>query len=212
MLIYNRFVLLVLLATMLTGCGSSTRITGSWKSPETEQSPPGNVVVMTMTSNVVARRMSEFNMTSALKERGVDAVSSLEIFSPLFLNGQPSRDEILNKLNEEKKEAVMTIALVDEETEQRYTPESSDPYAPSSEFSPFGAYYSTYYPTYYDPGYYTMSKVYYVQTNIYSVKSEKLIWSAQSKTYDPEDLEAATREFAREVVRKLQEDHIFSFR
>jgi hypothetical protein len=66
-----------------------------------------------------------------------------------------------------------------------------------------GYYYQSSYAMVNDPGYISTSKVYKVETNVYDVATEKLVWSGLSKTTDPADFEDGVNSFAAIVVGDL---------
>ena len=194
----------------LQNCGTSTKIIGSYVNPETSGSKYSNIMVVGLTSNVVARKNVEDQVVAALKKEGVNADASMNSFSPNYMQKEPSKEEIINTIRQNGHDAVMTIALLDERTETRYVPGTTT-YAPVSRYGyygSFGGYYSTMYPTFYDPGYYTTDKTYVVETNLYDVQSEKLIWSAQTETYDPSNPEVGARSFSTAVADRMGRDGV----
>ena len=116
------------------------------------------------------------------------------------------------KLNETN--AILTVSILDKETESRYVPGSYsyDPYAGPAYYRTFWGYYSHMYPYVYRPGYYVTENTYFIETNLYDVATEVLIWSAQSETYDPANLARFARDFADVIVDELQKDGIIGAR
>ncbi len=195
---------------ILQNCGTSTKVVGSWTNPETADKTFSNVMVVGLTSNIVARRNVEDQLVASLKKEGINAMASINVFTPNFMQNQPTKEEILDRIRKDGYDGVLTVALMDKREESRYVP-GSTMYAPVSRFGyygSFGGYYSTMYPTYYDPGYYTTDKTYVVETNLYDATSESLIWSAQSETYDPSNPEAGARSFAGAVADKMNRDGV----
>jgi hypothetical protein len=58
---------------------------------------------------------------------------------------------------------------------------------------------------YNSPGYYVKDKTYFVQCNVYDLQTAKLVWSAQSETFDSGDIAVASRDFAYVVTKALKE-------
>jgi hypothetical protein len=58
------------------------------------------------------------------------------------------------------------------------------------------------------PGYTATYKYYNVETNVYHVSTEKLVWSAASQTVDPTDINKESKEFASKIVRSLKESNL----
>jgi hypothetical protein len=52
----------------------------------------------------------------------------------------------------------------------------------------FGGWYGMYSPVYYDPGYYQESTSYLVETNIFSLEKDKLVWTGTTKSTTGSDV------------------------
>jgi len=48
-------------------------------------------------------------------------------------------------------------------------------------------YYNYYSPQVYSPGYYSVDKTFYLETNAYDLASDKLLWSVQSEARNPSE-------------------------
>ena len=59
---------------------------------------------------------------------------------------------------------------------------------------------------YSSPGYYTTDKNYFVETMVYEVANDKLIWSGTTKTVNPSKMEKAVNEIADVVVDRMKSD------
>lgn len=201
------------LAAVIYGCAAATQITGTWKSPEAAQKSFNRVVVAAMTENVQARQTIEDQLQAQLQARGIEAVKSVDLFPPTRTQRNESpADLMLERMNGDKYDGILTVAVVDQETETRYVP-GNYAYAPVSRFGyyrTFRGYYSYWYPTLYEPGYYTQDKVYFLETNLYETNTENLIWSAQSKSYDPSSLSSFADTFAEKTVERMVQDNIIN--
>ena len=74
----KRFIL-VIIVIVLFSC-NSTQLIETWKNPEVTTYEPSKVLVVGLTSNLEARRNFENQLKSELQLRGIEAISSLEIF------------------------------------------------------------------------------------------------------------------------------------
>ncbi len=196
----------------LMNCGSSTQVTGSWKNPDVGPTNYTSILVTALTPNVVARRAVESQIAEQLESKGVIARPSIEVFPPNFMTDKPSKEQILDKVRAEGVNGIMTVALIDSQEDTKYVPGSNmyAPYPRYGYYGSFGGYYGNYYSTFYDPGYYTTSRTYFVETNLYDVGTEDLVWSAQSKSYDPSNIESASRALGRALVYEMGDDGIIS--
>jgi hypothetical protein len=206
----NKLAIVVILIVSW-GCKPATEITGSWKNSNATGAA-GNintVLVTALTDRVNARQTVENELAEALEKRGYKTIKSLDVLPPTFTESKdPDKAQLLSKIKETGAEAILTVALIDKETETRYVPGNYG-YAPLPRFGYYGTfrgYYNTWLPRLYSPGYYEEDKVYFIETNLYDAKTEELLWSAQSETYNPSTLAGFSEDFAEAVVAKMEDD------
>ncbi|WP_162054967.1 hypothetical protein [Pontibacter pamirensis] len=198
----------------LYGCAASTEVIGSWKRPEAVTETYNNVVVAAMTDNIQARQIIEEQLENQLELRGVKATKSIELFPPSAADKQGGDpDMMLQRIQGEGYDGIITAAVVDQETETRYVPGNLGygAYAPVTRFgwyNTFRGYYGYMSPALYQPGYYTKDKIYFLESNLYDAGSENLVWSAQSRSYDPGTVTSFADEFAEVTVKQLAKDNV----
>jgi hypothetical protein len=197
----------------VAGCSSSTKITALWKSPKNLDSPPRNVLVAALTARTSARQQVETDLVNLLQENGVEATSSIELLPPNLQSAdKPDPSALLKKVTEKNVDAIITIALVDKQKETRYVGGASG-YAPITSFGYYGrfsGYYTAWFPMMVSPGYYQEDKRYFIETNLYDAKSERLLWSAQSETYNPTNLKTFSENFAQVIINKMKADRLIN--
>lgn len=171
-----------------------------------------NILVSAMTEKVTVKQIVEDLMAGELKARGVDVTKSITLFPPKFSEEQMNdKDAMLNSIRGNGHDAILTVALVDEETESRYVPGTTT-YAPLTTFnyySSFWGYYTHRYPMVSGAGYYAQEKVYFVEVNLYDARSEELVWSAQTETVNPSSLERSAEKFAEVTVQEMSQRGLF---
>ena len=190
----------------INSCVSSTMVTGTWEKPDLEQSYD-NIIVAAMVPTVSTRSSIEMKVVKHLEEEDVEASQSIDVLPPRYIDDDDTKQEIMNSIRNNGADGILTVSLIDKETETRYV-RGTTPYTPYPHYGFYGSfwgYYNYWYPRFYDQGYYTEEKIYYIETNLYDADSENLIWSAQSKTYDPVDLENFSEDFAEAIVEQLNE-------
>jgi hypothetical protein len=74
----------------------------------------------------------------------------------------------------------------------------------------FYTYYNYWYPYLYDPGYYVTDKTYFLETNLYDVNTEELIWSAQSQTVNPASIDEFAKEYPKKLVARMESDGLLT--
>lgn len=197
------------------GCKPATEITGSWKNSNEQAAANtiSTIVVAALTERTNARQTVEDNLAAELNRNGYKTIKTMNILPPTFVDEKtPDRKMLDAKIHETNAEAVLTVALLEKQTETRYQPGSYG-YAPIPRFGYYGSfwgYYSHWYPTITSPGYYTEDKVYFIETNLYDAKSEQLLWSAQSQTYNPGNLTKFSKDLAKAVISKMKEDGVLN--
>ncbi|MFW6370123.1 MAG: hypothetical protein ACOC10_02830 [Bacteroidota bacterium] len=203
--IFSSFIMMIIVFS----CGSSTTITGTWERQEIPRDY-NNVLVAALTPQTGIKATIENEMAQNLSEVGVEASQSIEVLPPKFSDDDNQKQRVLDAIQTNEVDAILTVTVIDEETETRYSPGAAS-YAPYPAFDFYGnfwGYYSHWYPRFDSPGYYSEDKIYFIETNLYDADTEDLIWSAQSETYNPADIETFSEDFAEEIVEQLTEDGI----
>ncbi|SFC35529.1 hypothetical protein SAMN05421747_10963 [Parapedobacter composti] len=202
---------LIIIVTMVLGaCSTSTRITGSWKDPAIEASTGEHkrVLVVAMTRNIEVRTKLENALADKAAQRGISVVKSSDIFTPDFFHQIPPRDELFSRIGETGVDAILTVSLIDRESNTRYV-RGTTRYAPFPMYNWYGGFYSYFnywHPIMYDPGYYVTDKTYFLETNLYSTETDRLIWSAQSETVNPASIDAFAEEYPDVLLSQMVKD------
>lgn len=188
---------------------SSTMITGTWEKPMVEHNY-NNILVAALVPTTSSRSVIEQHMVQNLEKKGVEASQSIDVLPPRLIEKDSKKQQIINSIRGDGVDAILTVSLIDKDTEMRYVPGTGiyAPYPYYGFYGNFWGYYDYWYPRFYDPGYYTENKIYYMETNLYDAKSEDLIWSAQSETYNPVNLSTFSSEIADEIVDELENNGI----
>jgi hypothetical protein len=180
---------------------NSTRIVSSWCDPNKSVSINNlnKVLVVALFKDETSQRKAEDQMVSYLNGKGV---VSYEYFKSNFnLNNE---EAIRQKIKLDGFDGAVTMRLVDVDKEQVYTPGETSYYPVS--YRSFSGYYYNRWVYNSTPGYYTTSKTYTIETNVYSIVSDKIIWSGLTETTDPSGLQSLTNEVAERVYHQMVKD------
>src|SRR5687768_6275181 len=124
---------LIMVASMVA-CSPATEITGSWKSPQINGQEISSILVTALTSKTNARQTVEDDLANALQRHGYNAVKSMNVMPPTFTESkEPDKEVLLAKIKGTNVDAILTVALIDKETENRYVPGNYG-YAPMTRF------------------------------------------------------------------------------
>jgi hypothetical protein len=195
------------LAFIITGCSPSQKIIGSWADPDAKSMGPyKKAFVVVLSKNKDANYYIETQITKLLKSRGFQVVQCTDIFPPDFaITKDFTREQLQKALTEAGCDAVLSLALLDTKTVETYHPGYA--YTPMSYgyYGSFYGYYNYYYPVVYTDDYYSIDKSYYLETNLYDLATDKLIWSIQSEATNPKNLDEWFDKFSPLILNHLKE-------
>ena len=154
------------------------------------------------------RQEAETKLVNRLKDEGYNAVSAMDDFGPKAFK-KVSEDQLVANLKSSGYDAVITTALLDKTKEENYQPGTSRLQPVGVFYNRFGRYYSTVYDRVYQPGYYTTSTDYFLESNLYDIKSGDLIYSIQTKSYDPSSATSLASDNSKRIVQDLKEKGVF---
>jgi len=196
----TRHTIQFLFVLSIISCGPSTKIVKSWKEPQATitNSPENKVLVVAMVKDESSRRTIEDEIVGRLKNsKGVQSYLTL---TPDMMKEENS--EVLDKvLRDQKITHILIMKLTDIEKELSYVPGSTTGiYRGYGNYYAYGAhYYST-------PGYYTTDKNYTVETMVYEVAGNKLLWAGTTSTINPSNLKKTINELADVVTDQMKKD------
>lgn len=164
---------------VLASCGPSTQLTSSWTDPTAPDRTYQKIAVVGVSAQSSMRHMYEDAFVAALAKRGTTAVASYTFTG----DGKLDKDAASAKLQEMGVDAVIVTRLVDKETVQEYYPPTyTTMSAPGAYYGGWYGYYSLGYSYESSPGYVSTNKVYKLETNLYDLRHEKLMWSGLTET------------------------------
>jgi hypothetical protein len=152
------------------------------------------VIGLTYKGNEEIRRSFEDKFVAQLKAAGIEAISSGDAIS-IPADMKLEKDEILKAVGKFNNDAVIITHLVDKEEKEAYT----------SSGRRHGRYYGYYGWAY---GYSSTSATVRLATNLYDVRTEKLIWSGKSETLDPDSTKQMIDDVIKVVIKDLQKNNL----
>jgi hypothetical protein len=197
---------------LFSACGAQVKTLATWVNKENISSEPyKSIFIMVLTDNMNVKTILEHDLSVAAKERGLKVSTSIDAFGPIGLSQVSNIKDILTKKLETLGcETVFFVALKDKQSETRYVPGNSISYSPYGGYGPYGAYgtYGGYYGYgfsmgYYSPGYYTTDKTYFIESNLYDAKTEKLLVSIQSKAVNPDVIEKSSQTYTKSLMFEI---------
>ena len=182
---------LVLAAGMvaLASC-SSTQVMTRWQDPTTTQIRFTKVLALCITKDQSLRDAAEGELC-----RHMPLVECKPAYFAI-------PDSMISKIDEAKAltlkegfDGAVVVRVLDRREQVTYMPPS---YGPS-----FWGYYGYAWPMAYDPGYYRTDEVVLVETSIFSLTRDRLLWVGTTETLNPTSLPDVVRDIAKAVRGEL---------
>jgi hypothetical protein len=203
------FVLLII-TLFLAACSSPKEsTTGVWVNKDKIQGKSFNkIFIVVMTADPEARSTVENDLAAVATSRGHPVVKSIDVITTSLKDPKlPTKDEVVAKVKETTCDAVFVATLLKKEESVGYTPGTSAySVAPYQTYYP--GYYSYCYPSVSTPSYYDHEKTYFMQSNLYDVASEEIMWSVKSKIFSPETLKKFSKQYTSTLVKQLEKEKL----
>jgi hypothetical protein len=202
----NRFSLLISLVLIfaVASCATTT-LTKVWKDPDLKIEPIKKIMVVGISKEAATRRLFEDDFARSLAAHGVSVIKSYEVITLEELNNKKGAAEKIRSLG---AEAVLATRLINKETVETYYPPSYG-YAPMGAYGRWDGYYGVGYSSMMDPGYIVSEQVAKIETNVYDIKTGKLLWSALSDTWlDEASQDRLISDFICVMVKRMTKDGV----
>jgi len=186
----------------MVACTPSTVIDKSWKDPAStvKLNDFKKVIIMVFAQSETARRTAEEQLAKMLQGRGVPSYNQ-----KIMVEKGANTEAISAALQAEGFDGAIVSRLVDKEKETTYVPGTT-----SYPYYGFRGYYGYGYGAYGSPGYYVEDKIYTIETNVYDLKADKLVWSAVTASTNPGKTDKAIREIAEVLGEQMRADGFIS--
>jgi len=190
-----------LLSILVISSCANTKLTSVWMDQQKAGQSFNDILVIGIGEEEHNRRLFEEEFTTQLSAAGIESEVSYKI---LPQGTVINRDTVVAAIEGKNIDAVIVTHLVgvDEETV----------YRTSMDYRPTYGYYNglyNYYPhvhTYvHQPGYYTTHEVVKLETNLYEVSTEELVWSAQSRSFAPESAKEVIDDLVKLVIKDMKD-------
>ncbi|RAJ85443.1 hypothetical protein CLV59_102146 [Chitinophaga dinghuensis] len=202
------FLIAALAILTATAC-TSTKVTSSWRAngaPQLQRDQKIMVFAMVPQRDMALRSQMENYTVSELRRKGYNASSALQEFGPQQF-GQMGEKQVVGKLRSSGASQVLTIVMLDKARQKQYVPGGVYyPYGPYG----FWPYYSWWYGSMYTPGYYTVNTKYQWEGNLYDLQSGQLLYSVQSKSFDPPTTTRMAVLYAQQVVKDMTRQQLLA--
>jgi hypothetical protein len=191
--------ILAVALALAIACGTPTSFISTWKAPDAQPLQFHKILAVAFVNNEGQRRSAEDRLVANITK--VEAIPAYKILSTADMKDE---DVAKAKIEGLGIDGVVTLRFLGSKEKLEYVPGTTT-YGPTY-YQPFWGYYGYATPMMYDPGYYTTTNLVRVETNIYSLAGEKLLWSGHSETSDPTSLDDLIDSIARATANELRNE------
>jgi hypothetical protein len=220
--IYLLITLSCLTAFFLVSCsGAYTEISGTWTKPGYKGKKFNNILVVAIHDDIVKRNSVESAFVKELSQDKIKASTSSSVLdlSKMERNKEgkldsAKREEVRKKISDAGYDGAIVISLLDIKEKTEYVPGQTY-YKPN--------YYTGYSPYYYNgfynysfntysvvttPGYYVNKKNFYIETRLFDLQADDMVWASNSETLNPSSASEFANSLAAAVVNSMKSDYI----
>ncbi len=194
----KRMILINAALLLLVACGPSTHIVDSWRDPSIviDTADVHKFVVAALLKSPAVRRQVEDEMAAYFPGKAVQSYKELG-------DGDLKDDEEVynQQLKRDGFDGIVLMRLVDVNKSTRYVPGSPPVY-----YGSWRGYWRYSWSGFYDPGYYTTDKSYDVEVTVFSLKRNKLIWTASTTTINPPNRGELFANVSKVVVQRMEKE------
>jgi hypothetical protein len=181
---------LAIVASMLAAC-ASTSLRDSWADPGFTGGPFRKVMVLGISDNPTTRRVFEDSFAAKLAATGVEAIRSYEL---LPQTGMIPKEDFDAAARRSGADGLLVVHVNRVDTRMQVTNVS----VPVT-----GAGFYGFYRGWATVPQVTQYNLATVETNLFDVKSDRLVWSGITETVNPTSVAAETPGFADVIIKAL---------
>lgn len=194
---------------------TATNFSQSYRNPGYEENVFANLMVIGVAPTEEGRKAFEDALCSAIEAQGGTARPSYETLPG---EEQISEEQLHATIQSEGFDGVLITRLVSIDKSGDYVPPKkySNPqtrYYPAGYgygygYGGFYGFYGTTYAEVHTPGYFETSTTLTLETNLYSIATNELVWTGRSETIDPDSVDDARESITRAVSKELKAERL----
>lgn len=207
----KRWLLLLLLGGMVTGCGGGYMIS-SWKAPDITGRTYNKILILALSvtaDSTVIERMAN-HVAGDLIDLGYNAVPALNLRFNDTVVTIGSGDEAAALFQHNNVDAVITIVLLNNEKQLYNVPE----WIYDTPHSPYGDAFWSYYLALKDRignlGYYGIETTYCLESNLFDVAGKKLVYTMHAENFNGTSTELLAHHFGKLLVKQMVKSGVLS--
>jgi hypothetical protein len=184
-------------ALSITSC-ATTRFVSTWTAPDTANLRFEKILVLVIHNDENMRRLAEDEIVRLVKQ-----AQAIPAYSLIPATEIGDLDKVMARIKQAGIDGAVVLRVVGESQRLTYVPGATTWY-PGPYYGSLGGYHSWAWNAVQDPAYLRKDTLVRVETNIYSVINDKLLWSGQSETVNPMFLNVLVKDVATAAAEELR--------
>jgi hypothetical protein len=200
----SKCILVISAVFFLFSC-TNTKLSQSWAEPDNKKSY-SDFLIIGIGESQQTRRAYESYFVEELRVNGAEAEASYKLIKSSEKIERETVQKAIKGL--EIDGVIMThMVAVNEETSYR----QGTGYA-SAGYGRHGRGMYSHYPRVnsyvHSPGYYTTHKTYSLETSLYDIETEEMVWTARSNTFSPESVDEVIVDMTKLLIKDLKDKNL----
>jgi len=197
-----KLTLIILSLLGVTACVSSTKMVKSWIDPEFKGGAFQKILVLAVIKDDIHRRSYEQRFAELVPNYNAAAIAGYTLVKET--KDYSSKPKIIEAVKKSGADAVLVAELVSVKKKERQVPASYS-YAPRYGYGyGYYGYSSRAYDTMYQPGYTTVDTVVKLETTVFDVQTEKMVWAGGTRSFNPGSAEKVITENANLILSGMK--------
>jgi hypothetical protein len=186
---------------------ATTTFQSTWRDPEARplRLTGRKVVGLFVSKDPVRRRRAEDAMAREISARGAQGVPAYTVLSDEEIKDQEAARAKLDRLG---FSGAVVMRIVGSQTQ--YAVVEPGLWARPHYHQFWGGYWGWGWGTISEPGYLVADKVVSVETLVYSLEQDLLVWAGVSRTVDPTKIEGLVSELAAAITKQMDKEGLFA--
>ncbi|HEV8202227.1 MAG TPA: hypothetical protein VGS03_19630 [Candidatus Polarisedimenticolia bacterium] len=206
--ILRRTLVLAALASPLAlgSCSESMKLVRSQVDPAFVPGSVKSVFVVGVSTNPIMRKEYENTFVTALQSKDLKVIPGSELIPDI---SQVDKDAVTAELRKMGVTHVMVTRVVDRKQVEQYHPPSYTTVGVGyggypGYYGGWGSYMSVGYTTMSSPGYTTLHTVVSVESNLYDLATEKMVWTGLSEGYPDDNPTDSIRPYINQLIYDMK--------
>jgi hypothetical protein len=193
----KQMMMAAVVASIAAGACSNTEFKSTWKDPTVQHLgfQGKRVGAFVVTKDESLRRSAEDALAHELQKRGVQATPGYQLVPD---ESKKDKEALRSQLASMGIEGAVVMRVVDRRQEVSYEP------PPGPYYGSLYGYWDYGWAATADPGYLRTDTIVSVETLVYDVPKDRLLWGGVSETTDPKKLDSFIKEIVDQAAKQMK--------